>query len=318
MISWLTVADLSPGRTAQSSQDPAWVLRFMTLLVFVDGEGILHVVGGGDEDTGRAAGGGRVLVQPEGVKAPPWCSCALPSTPSALFSVPEGLVADVLERFLPQSSRSWAVLLLKYGHRSFSPSCPLAPHCLTSCIQVRPYTHRVTDASDLPQDMSWLSPASASGDSVPVCSSFLTAWILVSDVYTGMQIHFHLPCLPGYRNLPSLLYPPSPASCLMRLQRAQWPSGAGWSGAFSRRRWRRHGCCHHMGLVAKSLVSAPPAPPRVRTHTHTHTPLSSDTHTPVLLTQPQNKCLSQKSLLQSLASTWEPLTDQLSHLLVTR
>lgn len=65
------MADLSPGRTAQSSQDPAWVLRFMTLLVFVDGEGILHVVGGGDEDTGRAAGGGRVLVQPEGVKAPP-------------------------------------------------------------------------------------------------------------------------------------------------------------------------------------------------------------------------------------------------------
>uniref|UniRef100_A0A8C2P0F8 ELKS/RAB6-interacting/CAST family member 1 n=1 Tax=Capra hircus TaxID=9925 RepID=A0A8C2P0F8_CAPHI len=36
------------------------------------------------------------------------------------------------------------------------------------------------------QDMSWLSPASASGDSVPVCSSFLTARILLSDVYTGM------------------------------------------------------------------------------------------------------------------------------------
>lgn len=41
------------------------------------------------------------------------------------------------------------------------------------------------------------------------------------------------------------------------------------------------------------------------THTHTHT-------------WPLNSCPSQKSLLQRLASTWEPLTDQLSHLLVTR
>lgn len=40
-------------------------------LVYVDGEGILHVGGGGDEDTGRAAGRGGALVQPGGVKAPP-------------------------------------------------------------------------------------------------------------------------------------------------------------------------------------------------------------------------------------------------------
>lgn len=68
------MADLSPGRPAQSRQDPAWVLRFVTLPVCADREEILHGVGagvGGDEDTGRAAGGVGALVQPGGVKAPP-------------------------------------------------------------------------------------------------------------------------------------------------------------------------------------------------------------------------------------------------------
>ena len=165
----MTVADLNPGRTTQSCQDPAWVLRFMTLPVCVDGEEILHVEGAGTRTQAeqRVEAGRRFDL--EGWRPHP--------TPTpVLFSVPEMLVGDVLEHFLPLSQAGPELSL------SSGPSCTgLSPHLApwppvapTGCVQVCPYTCQVTDASYLSQDMPWLSPASAAGDSVPVCSSFLT------------------------------------------------------------------------------------------------------------------------------------------------